>query len=688
MSELFRLFFEYIKEQNIDDNIPLGKYIDLDEDGFKFELIRANSNSYSKRCTGVYENKVFSKFFDTEQNEERYSTELASVMQDTSQIRPFFRSVEKSVPDPEKHLKKQLKKLATYRSRKSDKYMINDNAIYEQKGKFISLIKFTKSNSLKESNFINTKLFTKSGVKFFNKLYNKYSNMKNERQDTKEIELKTMRLAVWLIFKLIKWCSTERIPGSAKLNDNEMKYDMLIELLAYSGDISGILKTQLTKDEEKKARETSVDGGRIESERQSLAVIKKKLRTLKGTTKNKRRMQHGGWNVKKYLKIWNELENIQPVLLNKIDSIWKEELKKLGFNPPPGPKELRKDLNSHTQGYWNTNWADSTKYQQILKRVDIWEKNSKGRLIGWEPFLKKTDGDKREFYTDILFKEKYNNKLGSDMESFKVRVAEELENLADPFFTNPIFNYYAREDFKRYVTLAMESWYIDQNISGILKKCSEISGLDYEDIVTDVVPWQYDKEKIPSVSQYVFGSSTVYTRTENQTKILKLYGISENDFNNYDVGENNKVSLVSTLEQIETYINKLIEPETVPKTINIKIIEHIQKTYNMEKLFPIDEFPQSIITINDNAETNHLSKFVGLVDEDQKGEVLKKWQKEKIDSVIGVLMDPYVNKPDASKISIQDYKMFYILANNSTQLKCYDQLKTFNMFSKFIRKIK
>ena len=56
--------------------------------------------------------------------------------------------------------------------------------------------------------------------------------------------------------------------------------------------------------------------------------------------------------------------------------------------------------------------------------------------------------------------------------------------------------------------------------------------------------------------------------------------------------------------------------------------------------------------------------------------------------VIGVLMDPYVNGPKESKINIQDYKMFYILANNSTQLKCYDQLKTFNMFSKFIRNIK
>ena len=54
-------------------------------------------------------------------------------------------------------------------------------------------------------------------------------------------------------------------------------------------------------------------------------------------------------------------------------------------------------------------------------------------------------------------------------------------------------------------------------------------------------------------------------------------------------------------------------------------------------------------------------------------------------------MNPYLNKPpglsDTEGISIEDYKMFYVLANNSTQLKCYDQLKTFNMFSNFITQI-
>jgi len=67
--------------------------------------------------------------------------------------------------------------------------------------------------------------------------------------------------------------------------------------------------------------------------------------------------------------------------------------------------------------------------------------------------------------------------------------------------------------------------------------------------------------------------------------------------------------------------------------------------------------------------------------------ILKTWQKKKIDSVIGVLMNPYAIKPEDSRINIKDFKVFYVLANNSTQLKCYDQLKTFALFSKMLIKM-
>jgi chromosome segregation ATPase len=709
MSQLFKLFFEYIKKQNI-DGVSLGQHVHLNEDGFAFELIESNLDSYSKKCTGVYENKVFAKFFDTKRNKKKYSTELSSVMQDTSQIRP--------------------------------KFQINEQG----------------------------------------------------KKDNVALEKKTMRLAVWLIFKLIKFCSKRS--GEGTLKTNEMKYDMLIELLAYSGDISGILKTQLTKDQEEKDRkekEEAEEEERKAKEAEELHAKKakkaaeekrRKKKELKQelikfatyTSKNKKtkgkklindvaiaeqgdnfdsliiKAQTDSFKVKdltdthlftesgrkKLIKIWKEIKNLQknlqtggnkftvieeawnklpenfkPGLLNKVDIIWKEELTKTfgslwenkvsihrkinssdwrkfrnGPTKIPVPIELKKDFKEARYGYWEMNREHETDYQPYMTYLVIHDK--------WDVLMKGTKG-RENLYKQILFTKIFKPK-SAFIKRFRDRVFKEIKNLKDPFFTKPIYNFYAREDFKRYVTLAMESWYIDQNISGILKKCSEISGIDYSTIVNEtkgIVPWQYNKEKIPSISDYVDFTSSADQMNEEQKqekiskqkKILEQYGVPKKELDMYDVGPDNKVSLVSTLEEIETFIDALTSPQADPKEINIDIIDHIQKIYNMEKIFPIDKFPETINKINAEAlELIPKDKYGKL--KIQNEEHLKPWQKKKIDTVIGVLMDPYVNGPKESKINIQDYKMFYILANNSTQLKCYDQLKTFNMFSKFIRNIK
>lgn len=47
-------------------------------------------------------------------------------------------------------------------------------------------------------------------------------------------------------------------------------------------------------------------------------------------------------------------------------------------------------------------------------------------------------------------------------------------------------------------------------------------------------------------------------------------------------------------------------------------------------------------------------------------------------------MDTYVNIPKDSPLKIDDFKLFYVLSNNNTQLKCYEQLKTFELFAKMI----
>ena len=38
-------------------------------------------------------------------------------------------------------------------------------------------------------------------------------------------------------------------------------------------------------------------------------------------------------------------------------------------------------------------------------------------------------------------------------------------------------------------------------------------------------------------------------------------------------------------------------------------------------------------------------------------------------------------------VPITDFKMFYVLQNNNTQLKCFDQLKVLANFASFIKKV-
>ena len=142
-------------------------------------------------------------------------------------------------------------------------------------------------------------------------------------------------------------------------------------------------------------------------------------------------------------------------------------------------------------------------------------------------------------------------------------------------------------------------------------------------------------------------------------------------------------------------------------------------------------------------------------------EIINSWSKQKIDTIVGALMDPYFkitevskteycdvkkqisdaieNKEDLNELNkivndfsttpntkktidigvtnnklsdqlppnddsvgcadkkqesssseivpITDFKMFYVLQNNNTQLKCYDQLKVLANFAGFIKKI-
>ena len=719
MSELFKKFFESIKNDYVTDKLTLTNYVHINDfNEIVFEPIPVQDN-YSKDCCTIYEIRLFAKFWqerlDRSDAQNAYDG-LDKVMNKDYQIRP----------------------------------------------------KFTNRNT---------------------------SEMDSESR--------TIHLAVWLILKLIKFCSKRSMSGTLK--KNEMKYDMLIELLAYSTDMTGIFKIKpQNKDEEAEKRldDLYIELGEINDikirKRKEIKAFKKKEKDAKARSKEKlghiiRALEGNGtkeWNkVHQATKQtgWKEIRKQKDTQQDAILSLYIETVRDTEFADKTvvGLKTINNDIKkvkgmktkiigdifdklplpiqfgmlkkfeailidelgkypNETRGldinniyelirdtpkivgrteWTNRSWREKFPMQSILLKLFKTVKTKFDKKMDKEDpltHLMSITSTSEEFYRELFLDSRYlKPKYLKNEELFGTnyikRCKKLLLEIADPLFRTPIFRYYTREDFKRYITLAMESWYIDQNISGILKKCSEISGIKYRKVVKDVVSWQYNNENEDEVSQFVLNTPKGYKpeATLKDTEILKKYGFEEGtkEYNEFDIGKNNEVSLVFNLQKINEFLEKnvVVSGSNKSKSINIQIIKYIQEKYDMTKLFPIKNFTEDIIKHNTNMAKDYLGDLVDIATKENiyksdwvtesKNSILKekindnlkKWSKKKIDSVIGVLMNPYLNKPpglsDTEGISIEDYKMFYVLANNSTQLKCYDQLKTFNMFSNFITQI-
>ena len=626
MQNLFEMFYNEIKDKRVTVNGPTFKnYVHNNNGEIIFQVIKTG-NSYSKICSNIHEQKLFTKFFESRNISISQRGKLNNILNNEFQVKPQF------------------------------------------------------------------------------------------KDSTPNLESKTMHLAVWLILNLIKFCSKRTISGKTQeeqpLENNEMKYDMLIELLAYSCDLTDIFTRKYQKFYTKRTPKEKWDL-LLKENTQSREFQEGLLAKIDGIWKDELKIA--------FEKVWkNKLKDNNNFKKSKRGKLGNEYEKWKKFqweniqNKIPTPEELRDDLfneenNKPYPHYWIKQREDDFDYALYIKPLIKENKQNQ-----WETFLINYETNKEIYKKIYLTKDKNFNtelpfKARKFLTAFKNKLTMVIDNFAVLPFTSPIYRYYAKEDFKKYITLAMESWYIDQNISGILKKCSEISGLNYETIIGDITPWQYYNEnegKIYKFAEKAKNEREVvnydYTEAWDKDEALKQYGvIDEDELKEFDTQENNQVSLGSYLRDIEELINKLTDDQSLKivdadlysiyKQDNINTIKFIQKRYNMTKLFPIKKFPTPIkegyFDINDYNKTvakKYLEDFE--ITNDKENQV-KKWSKEKIDTIIGVLMNPYINKPDDSEINIQDYKMFYVLSNNDTQLKCWDQLKTFNMFAKFISKM-
>ena len=135
---------------------------------------------------------------------------------------------------------------------------------------------------------------------------------------------------------------------------------------------------------------------------------------------------------------------------------------------------------------------------------------------------------------------------------------------------------------KTFITLAMESWYINQNISGILKKCSEVSGILPDVIEDDIV--QYRKD-------YTINS-------ESEKSIVDEFLEGVNRPSKPVPKGDTTGSMKGNITKIDEYISKY---RTNPLKITNEFIKYCKDTYKPDALFPVVTFPEDLAGPNKKA---------------------------------------------------------------------------------------
>ena len=494
-----------------------------------------------------------------------------------------------------------------------------------------------------------------------------------------ESEEDNMKLAYNIIHETILYCK-DKEGIETKLHKGEYKYDLFIELLTSIFELSSIISLG--------------DGGETKEQERLNKIIKNP-------------------NATEFANFWNSLDlEVQNSALSS-SSFFNNWVKY--FNKNIDKKAYRRDnlyikkkipiqdwataikTTSEIEVYNVNSWValflgyNNEKYKKNAIR-DVFniissESEQAYKLTKWESFVREASeiygkGDNKgkvDFIKYLINKKVIKKKLIK-------KWAEDLKKVVDVEAQNTIYPEAVsktREFMKTFITLAMESWYINQNISGILKKCSEVSGI-LPDVIEDNIV-QYRKD-------YTINS-------EDDKSIVDefLKGVTRRSKPN--LKGDTTGSMKGNITKIDEYISK--SRTTNPLKITNEFIKYCQDTYKPDALFPVVTFPKDLAKSNKEAYDFFKKKISEDSSEVNRKTNLKNWAKKKTDTVVGVLMQPYFDKgvtlkeefneqPNEIKreiSSIEDFKMFYVIQNNKTKLKCYDQLKVFSKFSNFIKQV-
>ena len=423
-------------------------------------------------------------------------------------------------------------------------------------------------------------------------------------------EENNMILASKLIYNTIKYCIDIK---DIDIEEGESKYDLLIDLLTNIFELSNIfLEPSIKKD-------TLING-----------------------------------NAALFAALW---EDQNDVIKNaSYDLFYKKWVKYFNNNV----KDIERSANHITESkgtYKTTNWK-TTNWETSMKSVKHFKNLRKNDGDAWNIiFLGKGKSKGPAFSKGNAVKNVFPTIIGDKVSKYLIELHTHYDESTDkrkPKFINylienklvgaelindwvselekTISNKDAtkytdneiketRETIGNLITLSMESWYINQNIAGILRKCSQASGISEDVIENNIV--KYNKNNsMESSYQYI---ENEYITNSRDDELTRTNGI----------------------------------------------IKYCQDNYKPNELFKVETFPKSINDLNNQQKESNASE--------------RELNTIKMDTIVSVLMQPYLSKNSVS--SIEDFKMFYVLQNNKTKLKCYDQLRTFSMFTNFINKV-
>ena len=439
--------------------------------------------------------------------------------------------------------------------------------------------------------------------------------------DGAETEKENMILASKLIYDTIKYCID--IKGN-DLEEGESKYDLLIDLLTNIFELSNIFLKSYEKEDISK---------KINGDAKKFNVLWKNQKKI---------IKNASYDLfyKKWVKYFNK--NVDETVVRgarhvskKVSQDWKiadwdTTMKSV--------QNFKNSIHKKDGDAWSiiflgidkdSNYNKKSAVKNVFPTISN-DKVSK-HLINLHKlydqiknffYTKKKDKRNPEFFIDYLIeKELVGAELINDWVS---KLEKTISNKdATKYTDNEIKE--TRETIGDLITLSMESWYINQNIAGTLRKCSQASGIG-ENVIEDNIVEYNKKNSMEKSSQDIKNEYITNSRYDELTRTNS-------------------------------------------------VIKYCQDHYKPNKLFKVEKFPQTITDLNNKAQHDFDSNTI-----DKRG-----LNTIKMDTIVSVLMQPYLSKDKVS--SIEDFKMFYVLQNNKTKLKCYDQLRTFSMFTNFINEV-